>query len=101
MKFAILCIIGLVRAYRWFISPLLGPNCRFQPTCSAYAEEALRRHGLWRGLWLAVRRLARCHPWHAGGWDPVPVSSRVIAGNSRRDEIIPSCAESAGNPPRG
>jgi putative membrane protein insertion efficiency factor len=62
-------------AYRRWISPLFGPVCRFQPTCSAYALQALRRHGAVRGTWLTVRRLARCHPFHAGGYDPVPPST--------------------------
>lgn len=100
MKLAAFCVIVLVRAYRWFISPILGPNCRFEPSCSAYAEEALRRHGLGRGLWLAARRLGRCHPWHAGGWDPVPASSGAAAGCSRHGISSP-CADGAGNPPRG
>ena len=65
-------LMGLVRLYRLAISPLLPPACRFTPTCSAYALEALQRHGALRGGWLATRRLARCHPFHAGGWDPVP-----------------------------
>ena len=63
---------ALVRAYQLGISPLLGPNCRFHPTCSHYAEEAILRHGLMRGTWLAMKRLARCHAWHPGGYDPVP-----------------------------
>jgi len=63
---------AFVRCYRWLISPLLPPSCRFHPSCSEYAEEALERHGAWRGAWLATRRLCRCGPWHPGGCDPVP-----------------------------
>ena len=62
----------LIRAYRYLISPMLGPHCRFVPSCSQYAEEAIQRHGAARGSWLALRRLTRCHPWHPGGLDPVP-----------------------------
>jgi hypothetical protein len=65
-------LIGLIVLYRWFLSPLLGPSCRFHPTCSCYAQDSIRRHGALRGLWLAVARIARCHPWHPGGYDPVP-----------------------------
>ncbi|WP_395019756.1 membrane protein insertion efficiency factor YidD [Dongia sp.] len=61
-----------VRAYQWFISPLLPPSCRYEPTCSAYAVEALQRHGLFRGAYLTMRRLLRCHPWGGSGYDPVP-----------------------------
>ena len=65
-------LIALVKAYRFVVSPLLGPCCRFHPTCSEYAIGALRRFGPLRGSWLAVWRIARCHPWHPGGFDPVP-----------------------------
>jgi uncharacterized protein len=65
-------LILLVKCYRWFVSPLLPPACRFYPSCSAYAVEALQRHGALRGSWLAIRRLGRCHPFHPGGIDPVP-----------------------------
>jgi putative membrane protein insertion efficiency factor len=63
---------ALVRGYRYFLSPLLAPACRFHPSCAAYAEEALQRHGALRGSWLSARRLCRCGPWHRGGVDPVP-----------------------------
>ncbi|HSD28699.1 MAG TPA: membrane protein insertion efficiency factor YidD [Vicinamibacteria bacterium] len=65
-------LLLLVEAYRVALSPLLGGHCRFWPSCSAYAEEALRRHGARRGAALAVRRVLRCHPFHPGGFDPVP-----------------------------
>ena len=65
-------LITLVRAYRYVLSPLLGMHCRFHPSCSAYCMEALERHGPLAGLWLTLRRLLRCHPWHSGGFDPVP-----------------------------
>ena len=61
-----------VRAYQWFVRPLLPSACRFYPSCSEYAAAALERHGAWRGSWLAARRVCRCGPWHAGGYDPVP-----------------------------
>ncbi len=61
-----------VYAYRYTLSPLLGPACRYEPSCSAYALEAVRLHGAVRGTWLALRRIARCHPWGGSGYDPVP-----------------------------
>lgn len=62
----------LIRTYQLTISPLLGPRCRFYPTCSNYGLEAIRKYGAARGVWLACQRVCRCHPWHAGGIDPVP-----------------------------
>ena len=62
----------VIRLYQWTISPILGPNCRYLPTCSEYTLEAVERHGALAGLWLGLRRLLRCHPWAAGGYDPVP-----------------------------
>jgi putative membrane protein insertion efficiency factor len=65
-------LIWLLKAYRFAISPLYGQVCRFYPTCSAYALEAVTEHGALRGSWLAARRVGRCHPWNPGGYDPVP-----------------------------
>lgn len=65
-------LIGLIRFYRRFISPLLPPSCRFYPTCSAYALEAIRKYGALKGGFLAVKRILKCHPFHPGGYDPVP-----------------------------
>ncbi len=65
-------LLALIGAYRRWISPLLGPRCRFIPSCSAYGQEAIRRHGPWRGGWLTLRRLGRCHPFTPCGCDPVP-----------------------------
>jgi len=65
-------LMGLIRAYRQWLSPLLGPRCRFIPSCSAYGLEAIQRHGPWRGGWLTARRLLRCHPFTPCGCDPVP-----------------------------
>ncbi|MEW6659452.1 MAG: membrane protein insertion efficiency factor YidD [Thermodesulfobacteriota bacterium] len=64
--------LWLIRAYQLLLSPLIPTCCRFAPTCSHYAAEALQRYGFWPGLWLSLKRLARCHPFHPGGWDPVP-----------------------------
>jgi uncharacterized protein len=70
-------LIWFLRAYRALISPLYGQVCRYHPSCSAYALEAVTVHGSARGSWLAARRLARCHPWAAGGYDPVPPRRRT------------------------
>jgi len=65
-------VMVVLSAYKRWVSPLLPPACRFQPTCSEYLREAIGEHGLPRGLWLGTRRLARCHPWNPGGYNPVP-----------------------------
>ena len=79
-------LIWIVRAYQLVLSPMLGQNCRFYPSCSSYAIEALRTHGAVRGGWLAARRLGRCHPWNAGGLDPVPPRSWVNRVGSAMSE---------------
>jgi hypothetical protein len=69
MKYLLIVPIYL---YRLFISPMLGNCCRFYPTCSEYSIEALKKHGLFKGLYLSIKRIAKCHPWHEGGIDPIP-----------------------------
>ena len=65
-------VCGAIRAYQLTLSKVLGGQCRFEPSCSNYMLEAVRRHGVGWGVWLGLRRIGRCHPWHEGGWDPVP-----------------------------
>ena len=65
-------LLALIRAYRYLLSPLLGQNCRFTPSCSSYAMQAIELYGPWRGTWLAMKRILRCHPFCRGGHDPVP-----------------------------
>lgn len=72
MRFLAKALVGLVRGYQWLVSPLLPAACRFYPSCSSYAATAIERHGPARGVYLAARRLLRCHPLNAGGIDPVP-----------------------------
>lgn len=76
----------LIRLYQWTISPLLGPTCRFYPSCSQYALEALQRFGLFKGAWLALARLGRCHPWHPGGFDPVPPARAPLCTHHVHDQ---------------
>ena len=80
-------LVALITGYRRFISPLLGARCRFAPSCSAYALEAVREHGALRGTWLAVRRIGRCHPFNPGGFDPVPPA---LHGRRTRPEGVSS-----------
>ena len=88
---AVLVLTGLISAYRKVISPFLGANCRFYPSCSAYALEAITVHGAGRGSWLALRRLSRCHPFHPGGLDPVPPARAGAEGaaDDRARELTP------------
>ena len=88
-------LMAAVAGYRRFISPLLPPRCRFEPSCSAYAFEALRVHGAARGLWLAVARIVRCHPFHPGGYDPVP--SRGARRKPSRTKAGPLSTETQGS----
>ena len=69
--------LNLIAAYRYLISPMLGPCCRYYPSCSAYTQEAIRTHGAMKGSWLGLRRVCRCHPYHEGGIDPVPQSPEI------------------------
>ena len=72
-------LLACLRAYRYAIGPALGSHCRFYPSCSHYASEAIETHGVARGGWLALRRLGRCHPFHPGGYDPVPQPGNAVA----------------------
>ena len=65
-------MLSLIRFYQLFLSPLLGSNCRYYPSCSQYTYEAIAKYGVAKGGWMGLRRIGRCHPWHAGGFDPVP-----------------------------
>ena len=75
MNIAQYLILQLLKVYRLLLSPWLGNNCRFHPSCSHYAEQAIREHGAIKGCWLTIKRLGKCHPWHEGGLDPVPPST--------------------------
>jgi len=77
-------LLALIRGYQYLLSPWLGNQCRYWPTCSEYAHEAICRHGAARGGWLAARRVLRCHPWHAGGVDPVPEHFHWLGSGSSR-----------------
>jgi putative membrane protein insertion efficiency factor len=80
-------LIGAVRLYQWTLSPVLPASCRYLPSCSHYACEALHRHGVLRGSWLTIRRIARCHPWGGEGYDPVPESlDSQLSGRGKHSE---------------
>ncbi|MCS6934089.1 MAG: membrane protein insertion efficiency factor YidD [Chitinophagales bacterium] len=72
MRLAVAVVVFPIRVYQRFLSPLLPPSCRYLPSCSEYAIEAITKHGVLRGCWLALRRISRCHPWGGHGYDPVP-----------------------------
>ena len=91
-------LVLLVRLYQRFISPLSGPSCRFYPSCSAYAVTALTRFGPFRGGWLAIRRLGRCHPWNPGGVDPVP-KTWATRNDVRPEDFRPSGSDAAEDDP--
>ncbi len=108
-----LAVVGLLRLWQLLVSPVYGQTCRFYPSCTAYAMEAVDRHGLIRGGWLAVRRLARCHPWNPGGVDLVPASgvrpsaepaatapATVIADSAGDTSTIPAAPVADHRPPR-
>ena len=78
-------LISMIQTYRHMVSPLRPPTCRFMPTCSQYAVDAISEYGLLRGGWLATVRLAKCGPWHSGGWDPIP--ERSDAGDGFKPEL--------------
>jgi uncharacterized protein len=93
-------LIGAVRAYRYLLSPWLGNTCRFEPTCSAYALEALDRHGALAGLALSAGRIGRCHPWCAGGFDPVPADPpRLFSALLGRTAAPPARSAVTSTPP--
>lgn len=81
-------LVGLVRGYQLLISPLLGPTCRYYPSCSRYAIQALEIHGVLRGSWLAIRRLLRCHPWSPGGVDHVPPARSTAAERTSTEQGV-------------
>ncbi|WP_414687946.1 membrane protein insertion efficiency factor YidD [Mycobacterium sp.] len=97
------CAIFAIELYRTYVSPMRLPTCRFTPTCSQYAVEALTEYGLIRGGWLAAVRLAKCGPWHRGGWDPIPErrgrTTASVTGSSLDPALDPALDDVGGTPP--
>ena len=91
-------LVLLLTGYRRFVSPMLAPRCRFYPSCSAYALEAVQVHGALRGSWLAARRLSRCHPFHAGGLDPVPGRAGEPGPDAAEAALSPGASRGSGGP---
>lgn len=87
MRIVAVLLNALITLYRVMVSPWLGVNCRYQPTCSAYAQEAILRHGPVKGLWLAARRVSRCHPWGGHGYDPVPPVTAALLPKASRPKV--------------
>ena len=87
----------LIRSYQLLVSPMLGPRCRFHPSCSQYALDAIETHGVARGAWLALRRLLRCHPLHPGGYDPVPAARARTVDPTTALNDRPACAGRTGS----
>jgi uncharacterized protein len=87
-RFVQLVVLQLLRAYKWALSPLFPPACRYVPTCSEYAMEAVERYGAWRGGWMALWRLLRCHPFARGGYDPVP--AHCDCATAQRASTLPA-----------
>lgn len=81
-------MVGVLKVYQWALSPFLGSNCRFYPSCSQYSIEALQHHGVLRGVWLTLRRLVKCHPYHSGGFDPVPLKQECSSQDALLDSSL-------------
>ena len=88
LHFLAVLLIAPIRFYQRYISPLTPPACRFTPTCSQYAVEAIQKHGPFKGLWLAVRRILRCHPWGGSGYDPVPCRTAFLFFKSAVEKLL-------------
>lgn len=90
-KIFITPLIWLIRGYKIFLSPVFGQHCRYTPTCSTYAIEALEKHGAIKGTWLAAKRLVSCNPWHEGGYDPVPGTDLKYEADNKSTENAKEC----------